>query len=359
MKRKGIHKLFCLTLVLIMAVAMLAGCTEQPTNQETPDQETPDQTQAEPTIKYPEQDIAGIIQWGAGGGTDTISRAIAPLAEKYLGKSIVMQNKTGATGAIGAQYVHDQKSDGYSLLFGAENPTLYQVMDISQLTYDDFEPIILLGHETAVIVAQADSEYNTIHDLLEGARANPGKIALGTTGPGGLPFVVASFLKTVSDVEFNQIPFDGDGPVLTALLGGHVDVTIVKLSIADDMVKAGNLKIISAITDEPIEGSDAVPIGQEIEEYNKYLPWGLFYGVFAKKDTPEEVVQILKDSFRQGWEEDQFQEFLKARYITPLGISGEEATAYLKNWQSVSAWLLYDAGGAQISPENFGIERVE
>jgi len=352
-ERKSFKRVVCISLILVLMVGMLAGCS-QPAQQEQPKEQPQEQT-----VKFPEHDIAGIVQWGAGGGTDTISRAITPLAEKYLGKTIVMQNKTGATGAIAAQYVYDQKPDGYNLLFGAENPTLYQVMDISKLTYDDFEPIILSGHETAVIVAQADSKYNTIHDLIADAQANPGKINLGTTGPGGLPFVVASFLKTVSKVEFNQIPFDGDGPVLTALLGGHVDVTIVKLSIADDMVKAGKLKIISAITDEPIEGSDAVPIGQEIKEYNKYLPWGLFYGVFVKKDTPDEVKQILKDAFRKAFEEEQFQEFLKNRYITPLGISGDEAREYLSNWQSVSAWLLYDAGGAPKSPEEFGIKRVE
>lgn len=349
-------KVLCLTLALVMVAAMLAGCSQGAPAVQAKSQEPA----AKPAVTFPEHDLAGYIQWGAGGGTDTISRAISPLAEKHLGKAIVMQNKTGATGAIATQFVYDQKSDGYTLLFGAENPQLYGVMDISKLSYKDFEPIILQGYETAVIVARADSPYNTIHDLIKDAKAKPGKIKLGTTGPGGLPFVVASFLKTVSEVEFNQIPFDGDGPVLTALLGGHVEVTIVKMSIADEMYKAGKLKILSAITDKPLEGvPNVAAIGQEIPEYNKYLPWGLFYGVFVKKDTPAEVQQILKDAFRKAFEEEQFQTFLKGRYITPLGTSGKEAEEFLTNWQRVSAWLLYDAGGAKVSPEKFGIERVK
>ncbi|WP_169832997.1 Bug family tripartite tricarboxylate transporter substrate binding protein [Geosporobacter ferrireducens] len=344
-----LKKVFCVVLSLVLLAGVLAGCAK----------EAPKQPEQEQKVDFPTQDLAGIVQWGAGGGTDTISRAITPLAEKYLGRTIVMQNKTGATGAIATQFVYDQKADGHTLLFGAENPQLYQVMDISKLTYKDFEPVILTGYETAVIVVPADSKFNNIHDLLDEAKANPGKIKLGTTGPGGLPFVVASFLKTVSEVEFNQIPFDGDGPVLTALLGGHVEVTIVKMSIADEMYKAGKIKVISAITDKPMEGVDVAAIGQEIPAYNKYLPWGLFYGVFVKKETPEETKQILKDAFRKAFEEEQFQSFLKGRYITPLGTSGKEAEEFLDNWQSVSAWLLYDAGGAPISPEKFGIKRVE
>lgn len=309
---------------------------------------------------FPKTDLNGYIQWGAGGGTDNVSRSLTPLVEKHLGKSIVLQNKTGATGAVAAQYVFDQKSDGYTLLYGAENPQLYGVMDISKLSYSDFEPVIVIGRETAVVVVTSDSKYNTIQDLIEDAKANPGKIDLGTTGPGGLPFVVASLIKTASNVEFNQIPFDGDGPVVTALLGNHVDVTVTKLSAAGELLKAGKVKLLASISNEPIEGYENIPaIGQEMPEYAKFLPWGPFYGVFVKKDTPAEVVEILRNAYKKGFDEEQFQDFLKNAAILPMGISGQEAKDFLDNWQKVSTWLLYDAGGAPISPETLGIERVK
>lgn len=312
------------------------------------------------TNVYPERDLTGYIMWGAGGGTDNVARALTPLVEKGLGKSIVLQNKAGATGAIATQYVHDQKSDGYSLLYGAENPQLYGVMDISKLSYSEFEPIIIIGRETAIVVVTADSKYNTIEELIADAKANPNKINLGTTGPGGLPFVVASLLKTASEVEFNQIPFDGDGPVITALLGNHVDVTVTKLSAAGELLKAGKVKLLASISNDPIEGFEDVPaIGAELPEYSKYLPWGPFYGVFVNKDTPVEIVDKLRVAYKDAFDEEQYQKFLDNAAITPMGISGDEAKEFLQNWQRVSSWLLYDSGGAKISPDTLGIERIK
>lgn len=334
-----------LSIVVLLSILLASGCTNKAN---------------ENTTEFPKADLNGIIQWGAGGGTDIVSRSLTPLVEKYLGQSIILQNKTGATGAIAAQYVHDKDADGYTLLYGAENPQLYGVMDISGLSYNDFEPVIIIGRETAVVVVNSDSKYNTIMDLIDDAKANPGKINLGTTGPGGLPFVVASLLKTASNVEFNQIPFDGDGPVVTALLGKHVDVTITKLSAAGELLKAGKVKVLTSISNEPIEGhEDIPPIGKELPEYAKFLPWGPFYGVFVHKDTPEHIVNILVENFRKGFDENQYQEFLKNASIIPMGISGKEAKDFLDNWQSVSTWLLYDAGGAPISPETLGIKRVK
>lgn len=330
--------------MVILIIVLVTGCSNKNGNDGT----------------FPKADLQGYIQWGAGGGTDNVARSLTPLVENHLGKSIVLQNKAGATGAIATQYVYDKKPDGYTLLYGAENPQLYGVMEISNLSYNDFEPIIVIGRETAVVVVNEDSKYNTIQELINDAKDNPGEINLGTTGPGGLPFVVASLIKTASDVEFNQIPFDGDGPVVTALLGKHVDVTITKLSAAGELLKAGKVKILASISNDPIEGhEDIPPIGKELPEYAKFLPWGPFYGVFVHKDTPKDIVKILVDSYKKGFEEEQYQNFLKAAAILPMGISGEEAKEFLDNWQRVSTWLLYDAGGAKVSPDTLGIERLK
>jgi tripartite-type tricarboxylate transporter receptor subunit TctC len=101
---------------------------------------------------FPTKDISGIIQWGAGGATDNVSRATTPYVEKALGKQIVLQNKPGATGAVGLMQVYNQPADGYTLLYGAENPTLYKVLDISQIDYDAFYPVMLIARNVGVIV---------------------------------------------------------------------------------------------------------------------------------------------------------------------------------------------------------------
>jgi tripartite-type tricarboxylate transporter receptor subunit TctC len=120
---------------------------------------------------FPEQDIQGIIQWGAGGSTDLVMRSVAPHAEKVLGRNIVMTNRTGGVGAIATQFVASQPSDGYTLLMGAENPQLYKVMGLSNLDYDDFYPVNVLARGVPVLVANNEAPFNTTKELVEYVQA--------------------------------------------------------------------------------------------------------------------------------------------------------------------------------------------
>lgn len=309
--------------------------------------------------KFPERDLNGIIMWGAGGAMDNMSRSITPLVEQHLGKKIVLQNKPGGSGAIATQFVFDQKADGYTLLYGAENPQLYRIMELSNLDYKDFEPIIILARGTAVVTVPPDSKYQTIQDLINDGKANPGKINMGATGAGGLPFVVAAMLKATSGASFNLITFDGEGPALTNMLGGHVDFTATGIPAARELIRAGKVRALAVIANEPVPGLENIPpIGKLMPEYQKLLPWGPFYGVFVKKDTPKEIVDVLTNAFQKGYKEEKFQNFIKDFGAVPMGISGQEAKDFLLKWQQVTSWLMFDAGGAKKSPEEFGIKRV-
>ena len=110
------------------------------------------------TADYPDNDINGYIAWAAGGATDTTSRGISVQAQKFLGTNIVMQNKTGATGAIATEFVAHLPADGYSLLYNAENPTLYHVMDISNVDYEQFYPVLLFGSQVPVVIVPPNSK---------------------------------------------------------------------------------------------------------------------------------------------------------------------------------------------------------
>jgi tripartite-type tricarboxylate transporter receptor subunit TctC len=347
-KGKKAFKLVSTLLAMVLVVGLISGCS---TKKEDP---------KAPAPTFPTKDLSGYIMWGAGGATDNVARSLTPYVEKHLGKTIVLQNMTGATGAVATQHVFDQKADGYTLLYGAENPQLYGVLDISKLDYKDFEPINIIARGVAIVVVPADSKWNTIQEVIADAKQRPGDIQMGSTGPGGLPFVVASLLKTVSGVEFNMVPFDGEGPSMTAMLGGHVDITIAGLTAAREMYRAGRVKPLAVISIDPIPGlEEIVPIAQIMPEYKPYLPWGPFYGIFVKKDTPKEVVDALVVAFKKGFDEPEFQKFILDFGAVPMGISGAEAREFLTNWQKISTWLLYDAGGAQISPDTLGIGRIK
>ncbi len=336
---------FCIFLVSFSIIIFLADCYNYYKNI---------------TDEYPSKNINGYIAWGAGGATDRASRLITPLAENYLNQNIILQNKTGATGAIATQYVANQKSDGYSLLYHAENPSIYNIMGISDIDYSYFEPVIIIGREVAVMVTSPNSEYKSIQDVFEKAAQNPNQIKLGTTGTGGLPFNVASMMSTTSDVYFNQVPFDGDSAILTSLMGEHIDIGIVNLSAVIDMYQAGTINIISILDNEHLEEIPEVePIGKIYNEYQKYFPWGAFYGIFVHKDIEQDRLDILVNSFKEVFKDEAYINQLENSCVIPMGISGIEARDYINKWQQVTTWLLYDANATNISPDIYNIKRLE
>ena len=127
---------------------------------------------------FPEREVLGVVMWGAGGATDTVARAINPAAEEALGKSIIVLNKSGGAGAISTAYVNTAPADGYTFLYGAENPQLHPIMGVADLDYSSFYPVNILGRGVAVIVVKADSKYQTMQELMADIKANPGDVVM-------------------------------------------------------------------------------------------------------------------------------------------------------------------------------------
>ena len=307
---------------------------------------------------YPEKNPQGYIMWGAGGAMDNVARAITPIAQQHLGKTIILQNKTGATGAIATTFVANQPADGYSLLFGAENPNLYKVAGLSQIDYDQLDPVLLMMANVGVVVVAKDSPYKTYKDFIEAATSGK-TISVGSTGPGGLAFVATTMIEKIHGMKFNKIQFDGEGPCITALMGGHIDAVAVGLLAAANFIKSGSVRGLAMISTERIPGMDVPAVTEAYKEYGPYLPWGAFFGVFVRKETPKEAFDALQAAYLKAYEDPKFDEFAKSMGGVKLGLTGDKARAYIKQNQSVSAWLLYDAGGAKFSPADFGIPRPQ
>ena len=242
---------------------------------------------------FPKDNVNGIVQWGEGGGTDSLMRPLSTLAQEKLGKSIVIQNKTGGTGSIATQYVYDQAADGYNLLMGAENPALYKVLGISDLTYDDFDCVFLIGDETTGVVVGKDSKYTSFTEIVDAAKAGE-NVTLATTGTGGLPWEVGALITSITGAEFKQVQYDSDASAKTAVLGGECDFTICKIQSGIEEYKSGDLKWLCLLATEAVEEMNDVPlVTAEYPDFEKYLPWGPFYGIFVKKGTDAGVEEIL------------------------------------------------------------------
>lgn len=308
---------------------------------------------------YPSKEIQGIIQWGAGGSTDTVMRSVTPHAEAVMGGTVVMQNMTGAVGAIALNHVAGSAADGYTLLMGAENPMLYKVMGLGDKDYGDFIAINILARGTPILVANKDAPFDDYAGLMEHVAAHPGTIRIGSTGPGGVPSVVTAMMNTVEgQLDMIAVPYDGDGPALTALQGGAIDVMPAVLGAAIEGIRAGTMKPLAVFDVAPNAKLPDVPAVTSFNDgYSTYLPWGPFFGVFVPKGTPDDVVAKLSEAYATGASQPDFVELMDNRGFTLMSISGEEAEAFLSTWQQNTAWLLHDAGLTKASPEDFGIAR--
>ncbi|MCB1388276.1 MAG: tripartite tricarboxylate transporter substrate binding protein [Rhodobacteraceae bacterium] len=308
---------------------------------------------------YPNREIQGIIQWGAGGSTDTVMRSVTPHAEEMLGGTVVMQNMTGAVGAIALNYVADADADGYTLLMGAENPMLYTTMGLGERDYSEFIPINLLARGTPILVAGPDAPYSNYDELMAYIAAHPGEVRFGSTGPGGLPSVVTAMIQSVEgDLDVIFVPYDGDGPALTALQGGAIDVMPAVLGAAIENIRAGNFKPLAVFDTARNERlPDVAVVTESNEGYNAYLPWGPFFGVFVRNGTPDDAVAALTAAYAEAAQNADFLSLMDGRGFTMMNISGDEAREFLTRWQSTTAWLMFDAGLAANNPADLGIAR--
>ncbi len=307
---------------------------------------------------YPARDVTAIIQWGAGGGTDVAMRGYAPFAEEALGRKIVLQNRPGAAGAIGANFVLQQPADGYTLLMGAEPQALYRVMGVAEFDYDRFYPInVAAVANTILLVARVNAPWNNMQDLLSHVQANPNKVKQYLAGQGTVPFTVNAMMSTLTKFDTIKVPFDGDGPAIAALQGGHIDIGFIASGAAIEHIKAGRLKALGVLSDKPFQGIAPMTDAPSLRGITKYLPWGSWYGVFVRKETPDDVKAKLVAAFKKAGDTPQYRQMMEGRGTTMLNLSGPEAEKFIKKFQSTTAWLYQGAGAAKVDPATLGIPK--
>lgn len=307
---------------------------------------------------YPERSIQAIIPWGAGGATDNVMRSLNPYVEKELGTKLILNNRPGGTAVIGSTFVKQQRANGYSILLGAENPQLYKVLKLADFDYGDFYPVNIIAQNTALIAVRADSPWQSMDDLLAAIQANADTVRMGSTGVGGLQSTVQAMINAVTPIKVREVTFAGEGPIVSALLGGHIDFTPLSLAAGKEMLQSGKFRALAVFAKEEnpqLPGID--PITRAVPGIAEYLPWGPFYGVFVHKDTPEPIKQQLVDAYAKAVASPEFQHFLQNFGASSLNIQGAEADSFLKRWQSVTAWSMYKAKAVDIAPDTLGIAK--
>lgn len=314
------------------------------------------------TAGFPTKPLTMIIPYGAGGTTDTWGRKLAALLEKYLGQSVTVTNQGGASGSIGSQFVKEQASDGYTLLVCAETMGTYRTMNICDLGYDDFTVISPLVGDPKVLVVGKDSKYNTLEELLDDIKANPGKITMSHSGPGGSGHNQGLVLKEMGyDVAMTS--FDSGNDALLGVIGGQVDFTNPNISTLGGYIESGDVKPLAVFSSERMEAYPDIPAFTEaVEESEKYLdiPYTLLTFV-VNNDTPQEVVDVLKAASEKVFEDPEWTSFVEDNAADPVFEKYTDDASikeFYDNWKSIICWLQYDNGVAEKSPEEFGIKRI-
>lgn len=308
------------------------------------------------TGDFPKGDVTCTIAWAEGGGCDLLTRPILTTAEEIAGVSIIAQNKAGGTGAVAMQYVSQLPADGYNILSAAENPPLYQALDISDLSYDEFEPIIIICDVTPYVFVKSDSKYQTIEDLMEYAKEHPGELKLATSGTGGMPWIVQALITAATGAVFTEVPYDGDAACLTAVLNGECDFSIGKLQATLETQQAGDIRYLAVVDTEDSAEVEGVPsILSSYPAMEEYLPWGPFYGLFVPKGVDQATLDYLTDLFAQAFADPEYSALLEGWYLNPLGLTGEDAKAYIDEYTESTLTALVKSGAVDKTLEELGV----
>ena len=289
---------------------------------------------------YPEKGrtITTIVPSTAGGGTDTAARMMAPLLEKELGVPVEVVNKPGASMQIGLTFVTQAKPDGYTLIWSVLPTSASIYLDPERQSKSPYKresltPIGLYYGAPFAIVVQGSSPYKTLKDLVDAAKANPGKLKVGTSGFMATGHYAALAFANGADITTATVNFQGGGPQLTALLGGHLDATTQSIGELISHMKAGTIRVLAVMSETRDESMPDVPTTTEAG-FPKIEPIGSDIGLSAPAGTPPEIIQRLSEALKKGTEDPS----VKAR-MTELG----NTLKYKDPQQYKEFWDQYDA----------------
>ncbi|QOT75513.1 tripartite tricarboxylate transporter substrate binding protein [Cupriavidus basilensis] len=251
---------------------------------------------------YPTKPLKFVVPYPAGGPLDTVARAIGDKLKDSLGQPVVVENRPGAGGNIGADYVAKQPADGYTIVMGAVathaiNPSLFAKMPYDPVK--DFSPITLVADVPNVLVMHpgkaAELHINNVRELVEYARKNPGKLDYASGGNGSAGHLSGELFKSMAKVSMVHIPYNGASPAQLSVLSGQTDMIFDNLASASANIKAGKLKAFAVTT---ATRAAALPELPTIAEAGKGLGLEGFdistwFGVFAPANTPKEIVDRL------------------------------------------------------------------
>jgi tripartite-type tricarboxylate transporter receptor subunit TctC len=286
---------------------------------------------------YPTKPITAVVPFPPGGSTDSITRALAPHMSNALGQPIVVENRAGATGAIGATYVKSQPADGHTFLFAsigvyAVNPVLKK-----GLTYDpsrDFDLLTVAVRAPNVLVAPANFPANSVDELIAHLKKNPGKVTFANSGAGSSDHLTAALFWQKTGTNGIHVPYKGGAPAISDLLGGHVDVSFQNINVIAGHVQSGKMKALAITGDKRSPLLPQVPTLDEagVKGVDVYS----WQAVAAPKGLPSDVKAKLHQAVVNALNDKKVKDSLVAQGFEIVGNTPEEFARF--NAQELARW---------------------
>ncbi|MBI4189554.1 MAG: tripartite tricarboxylate transporter substrate binding protein [Betaproteobacteria bacterium] len=280
---------------------------------------------------YPDKPIRVVVPFAAGGGADFFARPMGQKLTESLGQPILIDNRGGANGAIGAEVVMRAAPDGYTLLFGSAGVMTIGPALNSTLKYDterDFVPVALIVDSPFSLIVHPSIGVKSLKDLIAYARSNPGKLRYGSSGIGGAPHLAGELFNDVAKTDMVHVAYKGVGPMAIDLLGGHIDLTFIGLNIVQQHVSAGKLLVLATT------GEKRSPLAPDLPTMSEAgLPGfkaGTWYGVLAPVGTPRAIVAKLNTEINRIFRQPDMRNLLAKTGAEPSGNTPEQFAAFMK-----------------------------
>jgi len=293
---------------------------------------------------YPNRPVHIIVCVPAGGGVDTVTRFIAEKLEKRLGQPVVVENRSGAGGNIGAEVVFKSDPDGYTLLASQPAPITVNPLLYKGISFDPtkFEPVAIMTIIPNVLLVREDFPAKTAQEFMAYAKANPGKINYASQGIGTTSHLTAALLEHLAGIKLQHVPYKGTAPALTDLISGHVDMMFSELASAKKFSDAGRARILAVATKQRLPQLPNVPTFEELGVKGfESITWN---AISAPPKTPRAIVAKLNEAIEDVLASPEAKVHFAKINAQPASGSPAQATAFIEKETKTWGGVIKQAG---------------
>jgi tripartite-type tricarboxylate transporter receptor subunit TctC len=269
---------------------------------------------------YPTQTVKIVVPFAAGGGIDVIARIVAPKLGEALGQTVIVENRGGAGGALGATAVAKAPADGYTLLFGTGSTHGTNAAVYSRLGYDpvrDFEPVVLVGSSPLVLVVNPALPARSVRELISLAQEKPGELSYGSFGTGSINHLAGEQFNAMAGIRTAHVPYRGSAPALQDLIGGRIHFTFDGVQTSIGFIRAGTLRLLGVTAPQrTLLLPDAPTVSESGVAGFHAMLWN---GFFVPAGTPKPIVDLLNSKMNGVLADTQVKDAFEKLGIEPMG----------------------------------------